>query len=123
MSYFKSNEKLLLEPRYTRVFDIGTTFEIVRGSIVRQFMVENFIGASGAFEGGAGCSSMEKFKAYILRKYSYSLDELQQTTENIAQEYLKRGAESNIQIDSFIYVDSDGIPSIPSLNTITQYSD
>lgn len=97
------NEKVLLEPVYERVFDIGTTFEIADGIINRQFMVENFNSQSGSFRGGAGASDVEKFKKYIYKKYSYSLDKLEKITQLIAREYLKLGAVSNIQIDSFVY--------------------
>lgn len=96
-------EKVLLEPVYERVFDIGTTFEIEDGIIKRQFMVENFNSSSGRFKGGAGSSSVEKFKKYIFEKHSYSLDELENITIKIAQTYLDLGARSNVQIDSFVY--------------------
>jgi hypothetical protein len=46
---------------------------------------------------------VDKFKKYILEKYHYSLDELEKITHEIADYYLKLGAKSNIQIDSFIY--------------------
>jgi hypothetical protein len=95
--------KVLLEPVYERVFDIGTTFEVVDGIIKRQFMVENFNSEAGSFKGGAGSGDVDKFKKYILKKYSYSLNELEKTTQEIAQTYLDLGADSNIQIDSFIY--------------------
>jgi len=97
------SEKVLLEPVYERVFDIGTTFEIENGMIKRQFMVENFNSHSGRFKGGAGASNVDKFKKYILHKYSYSLDELEKITQAISQTYLSQGAISNIQIDSFVY--------------------
>ena len=58
-------EKILLEPVYERVFDIGTTFVVEKGKIIKQFMVENFNSSSGAFQGGAGASSVDKFKKYI----------------------------------------------------------
>lgn len=95
--------KVLLEPVYERVFDIGTTFEIEDGIIKRQFMVENFNSQSGGFRGGVGASNVDKFKKYIFKKYSYSLDALEKMTQEIARTYLKLGAVSNIQIDSFIY--------------------
>ena len=95
----------MLEPVYKRVFDIGTTFEIENGMIKRQFMVENFNSPSGGFKGGAGSTSVDKFKKYIHQKYAYSLDQLVETTREIAECYLKMGAISNIQIDSFIYND------------------
>ncbi|MBC7539800.1 MAG: hypothetical protein H7281_13345 [Bacteriovorax sp.] len=106
-SHLKKNlvGKVLLEPVYERVFDIGTTFEVVDGIIKRQFMVENFNTQTGNFSGGAGASNVDKFKKYIFQKYAYSLEELQQTTLKIAQTYLKLGAVSNIQIDSFVYCD------------------
>lgn len=98
-------EKVLLEPVYERLFDIGTTFEINDGIIKRQFMVENFNAHNGGFKGGAGTSSVDKFKKYILKKYNYSLDELEHITRQIAKTYLNLGALSNIQIDSFIYLE------------------
>ena len=95
--------KVLLEPVYERVFDIGTTFEISDGIIKRQFMVENFNAQSGGFKGGAGSSDADKFKKYIFKKYSYSLEDLEKITYKIAKAYLELGASSNIQIDSFVY--------------------
>lgn len=95
----------LLEPVYERIFDIGTTFIVENGVIQKQFMVLNFISPSGAFLGGAGAKNGDKFKKYILKKFSFSLDELETTTQLIAKKYLELGAVSNIQIDSFIYLD------------------
>jgi hypothetical protein len=102
-------EKVLLEPVYERIFDIGTTFEVIDGVIKRQFMVENFNSQAGSFKGGAGSSDMNKFKKYIFKKYGYSLDELEKTTQKIAQVYLERGAISNIQIDSFVYREQEDL--------------
>lgn len=99
---------MLLEPLYKRVFDVGTTFIVNDGIIDRQFMVENINSPSGGFKGGVGASSLEKFKKYILEKYNYSLDELEEITKDIAQNYLKMGASNNIQIDSFVYIE-DGV--------------
>ena len=96
-------EKVLLEPYYERVFDIGSTFEVRDGVITRSFMVENFNSETGGFKGGAGASDVEKFKKYIEQKYHYSLDELVNITLMIAKKYLSLGATSNIQIDSFVY--------------------
>lgn len=96
-------EKFLLEPEYERVFDIGTTFEVENGVIKKYFMVENINSKVGRFRGGVGASSVDKFKKYIFNKYDYSLNELEEMTQKIAQIYLKKGASSNIQIDSFIY--------------------
>ncbi|MDO9341134.1 MAG: hypothetical protein Q7T72_11505 [Bacteroidales bacterium] len=101
------NEKVLLEPVYDRVFDIGTTFIIENGIIKRQFMVENFNSPSGSFNGGAGSNNVDKFKKYIFQKYSYSLNKLEEVTLAIAQTYLELGARSNIQIDSFVYREND----------------
>lgn len=100
--------EVLLEPLYKRVFDIGTTFVVVDGIIERQFMVENINSANGGFKGGVGASTLEKFKKYILEKYDYNLDELDQITKEIARSYLDMGAINNIQIDSFIY-EEDGV--------------
>ena len=95
--------KVLLEPVHERIFDIGTTIEVVNGKKTRHFMVENFNSQAGGFKGGAGASNVDKFKKYIFEKYSYSLDELEAITSKIADIYLSMGARSNIQIDSFIY--------------------
>lgn len=100
--------EVLVEPLYKRVFDIGTTFMVTDGVINRQFMVENINSANGGFKGGVGASTLLKFKEYILKRYSYSLDELEQITKEIAQKYLDMGAINNIQIDSFIY-EEDGV--------------
>lgn len=97
--------EVLLEPLYQRVFDIGVTFEVVDGIIQRQFMVENFNSPQGGFRGGAGAYTVEKFKKYISEKYHYSLDELETITQKISQVYLGMGAISNIQIDSFVYLE------------------
>jgi hypothetical protein len=72
-------------------------------------MVENFISESGGFVGGVGCGgeySLSRFREYIESKYEYSLCELEHITRQIADEYLALGAVSNIQIDSFVYVDT-----------------
>ena len=103
----KINKAMLLEPVYQRVFDIGTTFEIENGKILRKFMVENHNSSFGTFRGGVGSSSVDKFKKYIYRKYNYSLDRLDEYTDQIAACYLSLGAISNIQIDSFIYLENN----------------
>jgi hypothetical protein len=100
-------EVVLLEPVFERVFDIGTTFVIADGIIQRQFMVENFNSPEGGFKGGAGSSDVDKFKKYIHNRYSYSLRELEENTREIADLYIKKGATSNIQIDSFVYRDNE----------------
>lgn len=99
--------KVLLEPHYQRVFDIGTTFVINEGEIIKKFMVENTNSSTGGFKGGVGSSSMDKFKKYIWKKYTYSLEELEKNTNDIVKYYLKTGAVSNIQIDSFVYRESN----------------
>lgn len=106
-------EKVLLEPVYDRVFDIGTTFVIKDGKILESFMVENFNSKSGGFKGGAGSSDVDKFKKYIQHKFSFSLDELEAITKKIAFIYLEMGAVSNIQIDSFVYRDHEGLKLYP----------
>ena len=98
-------EEHLLEPAYERLFDIGTTFEIENGIIKNQFMVENFNSKKGSFKGGAGANNVEKFKKYIFLKYQYSLDELERITREVADYYIGLGADSNIQIDSFVYLE------------------
>jgi len=103
----KITEKYLLEPVYNRLFDIGTTYVIHNGVIQSTFMVENFNSPLGGFRGGAGASNVEKFKKYIYKKYSYSLDQLEANTLNIVKKYLELGAISNIQIDSFVYREDD----------------
>lgn len=104
---------VLLEPQHQRVFDIGTTFVVVDGMIKRQFMVENFNSSQGGFKGGAGSDTVNKFKKYIQDKYQYNLDELEEITRKIAQEYLNRGAVSNIQIDSFVYLENNEMKIYP----------
>lgn len=103
----------LLEPVYERIFDIGTTFVIKDKKITRQFMVENFNSKSGGFLGGAGSENVDKFKKYILKKYNFELSELQEMTEAIANKYLELGAESNVQIDSFIYKEDGQLKMYP----------
>lgn len=105
--------EVLLEPLYKRVFDIGTTFVVEDGIINRQFMVENINSANGGFKGGVGASSLDKFKKYILEKYDYNLDELEQITKEIARTYLDMGAINNIQIDSFIYEEDGALKLYP----------
>ena len=97
------NEKLLLEPYYERMFDIGTTFVINMGVVESKFMVENFNSPSGRFSGGVGARDANVFKEYIFKKYSYSLNELELITDKIAKCYLNMGAQCNVQIDSFVY--------------------
>jgi len=95
--------RVLLEPYYDRLFDIGTTYECVDGIITRHFMLENFISESGGFGGGIAAASNVDFKEYIYKKYNYSLDELEIITRQIAEHYITIGAKSNIQIDSFVF--------------------
>jgi hypothetical protein len=95
--------KMLLEPLYERVFDIGSTFVIDNGVIKDFFMVENYNSASGRFRGGAGASNADKFKQYIKEKYQFDLGEYEKITNLIAKKYIELGALYNIQIDSFIY--------------------
>jgi hypothetical protein len=106
-------EKVLLEPAYERLFDIGTTFVIRDGIIQNHFMVENFNSISGRFKGGAGSSSVDKFKKYIFQKYSFDLSGLEAISVSIAEEYLKLGAQSNIQIDSFVYKHNNTLKIYP----------
>jgi hypothetical protein len=106
-------DKVLLEPVYDRVFDIGTTFEIANGTMKKWFMVENFNSKAGGFKGGAGSNGVDKFKKYIFEKYSYPLDELEKITQEIAETYLGLGALSNIQIDSFIYQEDGELKLYP----------
>ena len=104
---------VLLEPMYDRIFDIGTTFVIEKGTISRQFMVENNNAVNGGFKGGTGASSVDKFKKYVFEKYNYSLNELEAVTKKIAESYLQLGAMNNIQIDSFVYSDNGELKLYP----------
>jgi hypothetical protein len=106
-------EPSLLEPEYERLFDIGTTFIIENGQIKNHFMVENFNSENGGFKGGAGSSNVDKFKKYILGKYHFDLSALENVTKKIAAEYVSMGAVSNVQIDSFIYKESDELKLYP----------
>lgn len=103
----------LLEPVYERVFDIGTTFVINDAKIEKSFMVENFNTEKGRFSGGAGAPDVGKFKKYILEKYQFDLGELESITAQIAEEYLKLGAVSNVQIDSFVYRENGELKLYP----------
>jgi len=103
----------LLEPVYERIFDIGTTFVIENKKIQRQFMVENFNSQAGGFLGGAGSENVDKFKKYILERYSFDLSELEDVTLKIAKKYMELGAISNVQIDSFIYKDNGQLKLYP----------
>lgn len=102
-------EVFLLEPYYNRMFDIGTTFIINDGIIEKKFMVENTNSLTGRFTGGIGANNINLFKNYIFKKYSYSLDELDLVTDEIAKYYLNLGAQCNIQIDSFIYKEDNNL--------------
>lgn len=96
---------VLLEPLLDRKFDIGTTFIVENGKILKQFMVLNYNNKSGGFRGGIGASSVDKFKKYMLDFLNYDIDPLVIQTQAIAQHYLDLGAQKNIQIDSFVYLD------------------
>lgn len=106
-------EPSLLEPVYDRLFDIGTTFVVEKGVVVKSFMVENFNSKMGGFLGGAGSSNVDNFKKYIFEKYNFDLSELQFIAEKIAAEYLSLGAVANIQIDSFIYKEKEQLKLYP----------
>ena len=96
----------LLEPIHQRVFDIGTTFEIVDGKLTNWFMVENTNSKNGSFKGGIAAKNVEIFKKYILDKYNFDLSQLEILTHQILKNYLEIGASSNLQIDSFIYLEN-----------------
>jgi hypothetical protein len=106
-------EKVLLEPIYDRLFDIGTTFVINDGIIEKYFMIENLNSSSGRFTGGIGAKNVDKFKKYILIKYGFDLDELDVIAGKIAQHYLSIGATSNVQIDSFVYKEEGKLKLYP----------
>jgi len=63
--FIKNSGAFLLEPKYERVFDIGTTFVIEEGRIEDWFMVENHISPHGAFRGGVGGKTKDDFRKYI----------------------------------------------------------
>lgn len=106
-------EEVLLEPLYKRIFDVGVTFVVSEGAIIREFMVENLNSPNGGFKGGIGSSNVDKFKKYILEKYRYSLDDLEKKIREIATAYLSMGASSNIQIDSFVYEEEGELKLYP----------
>jgi hypothetical protein len=105
--------KMLLEPLYERVFDIGATYVIENGKINDFFMVENYNSSAGRFRGGAGSSSVDKFKKYIFEKYQFDLSEYEKQTAIIAKKYLDLGALFNIQIDSFVYFENEKLKLYP----------
>jgi hypothetical protein len=107
------SEACLLEPVYERLFDIGTTFFIQDKKIKHSFMVENFNSSTGGFLGGAGAVDVDKFKKYFLTRHHFDLTELERITVKIAEEYLKMGAVSNVQIDSFIYRENGQLKLYP----------
>lgn len=76
-------------------------------------MVENFNSPQGGFKGGAGADTVDKFKKYIQDKYQYDLSDLEVITKKIADEYLQMGAISNIQIDSFVYLEDNQMKLYP----------
>lgn len=112
-SKLKLQGTLLLEPKYKRVFDLGTTFLVNEGEIEDSFMVENYNSSRGAFRGGMSARSISEFKKTILEKYDFDLTELQKDLGDIAEIYLSLGAQSNIQIDSFIYEENGVLKAYP----------
>ena len=106
-------KKMLLEPLYERVFDIGSTFVVENGAIKDFFMVENYNSSSGRFRGGVGACNVDKFKKYILEKYQYDLSQYEKTLQLIADKYLELGALYNIQIDSFVYRENSQLKLYP----------
>jgi hypothetical protein len=97
----------LLEPIHERLFDIGTTFEMINGKLSNMFMVENVNSKNGSFKGGVAAKSVTTFKNYILQKYNFDLTELETITQEIFKIYSELGANANIQIDSFVYRHND----------------
>lgn len=97
---------VLLEPVYERLFDVGTTFVIEKGIIQKKFMVLNYNSKQGGFKGALASKDLESFKNIIEKKYNFSLEPLDKITNEIVEEYLKMGALNNVQIDSFIYMES-----------------
>ena len=103
----------LLEPIHQRVFDIGTTFEVSDGKLTNIFMVENLNSKNGSFKGGIAGSEKSIFKNYIFKKYNFDLTELEEITKKIFNKYKEMGACSNIQIDSFVYLDNNKLKLYP----------
>jgi hypothetical protein len=106
-------KKMLLEPVYTRAFDLGATFVVEDGVVKDFFMVENYNSTAGRFRGGVGASDVDKFKKYIQEKYKYDLSEYEKIVKEIAQKYLELGARFNIQIDSFVYIEGEKLKLYP----------
>ena len=106
-------KKMLLEPVYTRVFDLGATFVVEDGVVKDFFMVENYNSSAGRFRGGVGASDVDKFKKYIQEKYKYDLSEYEKIVKEIVQKYLELGAQFNIQIDSFVYIEDEKLKLYP----------
>lgn len=103
----------LLEPLHQRIFDIGTTFEVRDGKLMNSFMVLNLNSKNGSFKGGIASSDPTVFKKYILKTFNYELDELEDITYKIFERYKELGANSNVQIDSFVYEEDGGLKLYP----------
>jgi hypothetical protein len=97
------NGPMLLEPLYDRICDLGITFEMQDKTLKRMFIVENFNNEKGSFKGGTGAKDLKTFYNYIQKKYNFDLAIYEKAYIEIFEYYKSLGAESNIQIDSFIY--------------------
>jgi hypothetical protein len=103
----------LLEPIHQRVFDIGTTFEMVDGKLTNTFMVLNLNSKNGSFKGGIAGKNNNIFKDYIFKNCGYDLSLLEETLFKVFNHYKKLGANSNIQIDSFVYLEDGNMKLYP----------
>ncbi len=109
----KITKTMLVEPFYQRVCDIGCTFNKLSNGSYEMFLVENYNNEKGSFKGGLATSCVDLFLKNIKDKYQFDLEKSIPLYERIFREYQNMGATSNVQIDSFIFLEENKLKLYP----------
>lgn len=109
----KFDHEFLLEPIYERILDLGFTFQLENGKVVKEFFVINHNNQKGSFKGGIGHSDQEKLKEWVFTNYHVDLNSYLDDYKKIVNYYIELGADGNLQIDSFAYKQNEEVKLYP----------
>ncbi len=98
----------ILEPLYKRILDFGTTFEVCDHKIKNIFTVINYNDHIGQFKGAGTIFDQKYFYDFFKVNYNLDFEKILEKLQLIANLYLEMGSQNNIQIDSFLYINSEG---------------
>lgn len=99
--------RVLLEPLYKRVLDLGTTYELENGQIKNKFHVINFNNHIGQFKGAATSLKPQFWSNLFENVLKIDSEKVEYILDLIADHYLKMSPQNNIQIDSFFYLNDE----------------